>query len=152
MADDKYHFDQLAREVVRAQLKGVAGAGAKASALARDTILAGIRGTRGAGASQSPQESVRLVCKGTMDGLLLIEADLAEGAVALLGGLGDAAEGLGLSPADMMTWAMEGIADTAMVLTPQQASAVQDAIDRAFMGAGSVFAELCRQRAGRRGS
>ncbi|MFH1723592.1 MAG: hypothetical protein ABII00_03105 [Elusimicrobiota bacterium] len=143
MSGEKYRFDLLAKEMVVARLKGDPDAPAKAADLARQTIVAGIKGTKAAGSTQPPSESVRLITKGIIAGLLLLEADLAEGSVEILKQLADAGQQVGLESTEMMTWAMEGIADNAPMIQASQLEAIRGAIDSAFMGAGTIFNELC---------
>lgn len=148
MSAEKYNFDQLAREMVRSRAAGTPDAPVQAARIARELIVNGIKGTRGAAADQSPHESVRLICKGTISALILLEQKVPEGAVEIMRQLGDAAQELGLDPQEMMTWAMEGVADNAPALSAQQIGAVHSAIDAAFMGAGQVFSELCAKSRG----
>lgn len=143
VADESYHFDQLVREMVVSQLKDDLHAPARAAEIARSTIVAGVQGTKAAGASQEAQESVRQICHGVMAGILLIEKNLPDAAVALLQNLADAAQQLHIDPTEMMTWAMEGISRIAPTTTPTVLGDIQDAIDEKFMGAGGIFNALC---------
>lgn len=142
MADDTYHFDQLIREILVSRFQGQRDAEQDAALIAKNMIVVGIVGTGAAGSGQPPRESVRLITKGMMEGTVLIEGDAALAAVEILREMADAAQEVSLDPADMMTWAMEGIADSASILDPARVLAVQNAIEAAFMGAGEVFGKL----------
>lgn len=144
MAGESYNFEQLTKEMVVSQLKDAPDAPEQAAAVARRTIVAGLLGTQTAAAAD-PRSTVQQVCKGMMSGLLLAEKDLPKSAVLLLQGMAEAAQETHREPSDLMTWAMEGIAQVAPMVSPEVRAALQDAIDQAFMGAGQVFNELCQK-------
>ncbi|MFC1679791.1 hypothetical protein ACFL2T_06225 [Elusimicrobiota bacterium] len=143
MADDRYHFDHLIREIVVTKLSADPDAAHEAALIAKYMIVVGIMGTGAAGSEQPPEVSVRLITKGMIEGAIVVETDVAEAAVEILQKMADAAQEVSLDPADMMTWAMQGIADSMALLPAEKVSTVHDAIDKAFMGAGEVFSKLC---------
>ncbi|MEE8425329.1 MAG: hypothetical protein V3S11_05850, partial [Elusimicrobiota bacterium] len=145
MPGQQYNFDQLAREMVVSQLKDAADAPAQAARIARATIVAGVKGTNAAGSKQSPEKSVRMISKGMIAGMLIINKKVDVAAVELLQQIGQAATDTNQDPQEMLTWAMQGIADNAPMMAKPQVDAICTAIDAAFMGAGQVFAELCRK-------
>ncbi len=145
MPGQQYNFDQLAREMVVSQLKDAADAPVQAARIARATIIAGVKGTNAAGSKQSPEKSVRMISKGMIAGMMIINKKVDVAAVELLQQIGQAATDTNQDPQQMLTWAMQGIADNAPLMAKTQVDAICTAIDTAFMGAGQVFAELCKK-------
>lgn len=141
---ERYAFDELTKQMVAQQCRG-ADAPARAADIAAATILAGIRGTRAAAAPQTPAESVRLVTKGMVAGLLVVEGNVALAGIELLKALADLAEKTHTDPTEMLTWCLEGIAEQSPLIPPGMVSALSSAIDREFMGAGMIFNTLCRK-------
>lgn len=142
-----YDFEKLAREIVADRLKGLSNVPDAAAEIAAKIILSAVESTR---RRQDPSQSVAAVCRGVMSGLLLIEKPLPEPAVGLLSKMGDLAGQLGLDPGEMMTWAMTGIADVAVMAPGHGCYEISAAVERRFMGAGQVFDKLCEQARARR--
>lgn len=145
MAGEGYPFETLMREIVVSRLRGAKDAPEQAAKIAVQAIVVGIKGTQAAGAKQSPAESVRKISQGIIEGMVLLDGDVASTVVEILRRTADAGNQVSLDPADMMTWVMEGIAANAKILTPQQMNKTHDAIDVAFMGAGQVFINLAEK-------
>lgn len=137
---DDFGLEKLAREITVERLKGVEDPPAAAGEVARQIAAKAIAGTQ---ARQSPRESVVATCRGLMSGMLLLEKDLPRTAVSILGRMGEVAVETHQDPAELMTWAMEGMAPIAKLGGESARSAVQDAIESAYMGAGEVFARAC---------
>ncbi len=142
---DKYDFDDLTRAMVAEQCRGQNDAAERAAAIACQTIVAGLKGTRAAGAEQGPAASVRLITKGMVTGLITADLDFVEACVELLQRLSDAAERSGIDPAEMMTWAMEALAEQSAILPADRVGALEAEVDRKFMGAGSIFSAMCNR-------
>jgi len=141
-----YDFEKLAREITAERLKPLSNVPDAAAEVAAKIILAAVASTR---RRQDPGESVAAVCRGVMSGLVLIEKDLKEPALAVLGKIGDLAGQLGLDPQKMMTAAMTGVADAAVLGPAPAVYEIRMGIDSKFMGAGEVFdrlAELAKAR------
>lgn len=138
---DEFNLEKLAREITVERLKGVEDPPSAAGEVARSIAAKAIAGTQ---SRQSPRDSVSATCRGLMSGMLLLEKDLPRTAVSILSRMGEVAHETHQDPAELMTWAMEGIAPVAKLGGESARSAVEDAIERAFMGAGGVFAEACR--------
>lgn len=142
---EKYDFDDLTRAMVAERCRGAKDAAELAANIACQTIVAGLKGVRAAGGEQGAAESVRLVTKGMLTGLVTADLDFVEASVFLLQRLSDAAEKTGIDPAEMMTWAMEGMAEQSAILSADRVGALEAAVDQKFMGAGSMFSALCNK-------
>lgn len=136
---DDYNLEKLAKEIAVERLKNIADAPDGAGQVARQMVSRAVTGTQ---ASQAPRETVTAVCRGLMSGMLLLNQDLPRTAVAILSQMGVVAEATHQDPADLMTWAMEGIAPVAKLSGQTSCEAVEHAIEAAFMGAGRAFAAI----------
>ncbi|MDD5656775.1 MAG: hypothetical protein PHF00_05915 [Elusimicrobia bacterium] len=143
---DGYDFEKLTREMVAAK---AAKSPATAAEIAVRTIISGVPSTR---ERQDPRLTVVGVCRGAMSGMLLLEGDLVATAVELLRAMGQLSLTAHLDPADLMTWAMEGVASVVGMGAPILKSQVRDAIESNFMGAGEVFDGLCEKGGAGRGA
>lgn len=137
---DDFNLENLAKEIIVSRFKSVSDAPAGAGEIARQIVTKAISGTV---ARQNPRHSVAATCKGLMAGMLLLEKDLPRTAVSILNQMGAVANETQQDPAELMTWAMEGIAPVAKIAGEATCSAVSDAIEAAFMGAGEVFSKAC---------
>jgi hypothetical protein len=137
---DDFNLETLAKEIVLDCLKGADDAPSGAGEFARQIVTQAITGTQ---ARQAPRESVRAACRGLMSGILLLESDLPRTAVAILNQMSAVAVATNQDPAELMTWAIEGIAPVAKIAGRTTRYAVQEAIESAFMGAGQVFDSTC---------
>lgn len=138
---DAFDFEQLSKDIVTTRLKGVSDVPAAAAEVARKMIVTGVTSTQN---KQEPRKTVTDVCRGVMAGVLLLEKDLPPVAMALLAETAAIAGDVHLDPSEMMTWAMEGIARVCHMAGAPVESAVQDAIEAQYMGAGEAFAAACR--------
>lgn len=139
-AVDAFDFEKLAKELVTSRLSGVGNVPAACAEVARKMIVSAVTST---GARQDPRKTVNDVCRGLISGALLLNKELPPIAVALLGETAVIANELALDPMEMMTWAMEGIAAVCHTAGADCESAVQEAIEQKFMGAGEAFAAAC---------
>ena len=137
---DDFNLETLAKQIVVERLKGVADPVSGAGDIAHQIVSKAITGTS---ARQAPRDSVIAVCRGLMSGMLLLEKDLPATAVAILSQMSVVATETHQDPAELMTWAMEGIASIAKLAGRHTCEAIEHAIDAAFMGAGQVFATAC---------
>lgn len=138
---DAFDFEQLSKDIATNGLKDAPDVPAAAAEMARKMIVSAVTSTQN---RQDPHKTVADVCKGTLGGALLLEKELPPIAIALLGETATIANEVALDPMDMMTWAMEGIAPVCKLAGAPVESAVQDAIEARYMGAGEAFANLCR--------
>ncbi|MBI5241893.1 MAG: hypothetical protein HY926_15580 [Elusimicrobia bacterium] len=143
---DSYDFEKLAREIITSRLKDIPAdtAAAAAAEVASKIIVAGVTSTA---KRQDPHLTVAGICRGVMSGMLLIEKDLVATAVALVKSMAHLALETHLDPADMMTWAMEGIAAVCVVGHGDLKANVREALEQNFMGTGEVFGELLAKAA-----
>jgi len=137
---DDFNLEKLAQQIVIERFENVSDVAEGAGAVARKIVTQAVTGTL---ARQSPRISVTAVCRGLMSGMLIANKNLAPAAVAILNQMSAVANETHQDPAEMMTWAMEGIAPVATMAGEPVRAAVEHAIDQAFMGAGTVFARAC---------
>ena len=137
---DDFNLEKLAQQIVIERLEGVADAPEGAGLIARKIVTQAVTGTI---ARQSPRLSVTAVCRGLMSGMLILQKDLPLTAVAILNQMSVVSLETHQDPAEMMTWAMEGIASVVTLTGEPVRAAVETAIETAFMGAGTVFAHAC---------
>lgn len=139
--DEEFDFEKLAREVVSSRLEAIKTAPAAAGEIAKKMIVTAVKSTK---VRQQARVTVRQVCRGVMGGLLIIGKNLPAAAVEILKALGeDAAQEVRADPNDLMTWAMEGIADISPIVGVEVRSEIREAIAERYMGAGEVFSQLC---------
>ncbi|MBI2386628.1 MAG: hypothetical protein HYV14_11510 [Elusimicrobia bacterium] len=137
---DDFNLEKLAKEIVLDRLKDLPDAPAGAGLAALQILTQAVTATQ---ARQAPRDTVVAVCRGLMSGMLLLGKDLPAAAVAILKQVNVVAETTQQDPAELMTWAIEGIAPVAKLAGLQTRYAVQEAIEASFMGAGQVFASTC---------
>jgi len=137
---DDFNLEKLAKEIVVARMKDLPDAPAGAGLVAGQMLSKAVAGTQ---ARQAPHDTVVAVCRGLMSGMLLLGKDLPSTAVAILKQINVVAETTNQDPAELMTWAIEGIAPVANIAGRTTRYAVQEAIESAFMGAGQVFDSTC---------
>ncbi len=135
---DDFNLEKLAKEIVVERLRSVDDAPSGAGEVAHKIVSQAVNGTR-----QDPHLTVRAVCKGLMSGMFLLNQDLPRTAVAILGQMNAVAVETHQDPAELMTWAMEGIAPVAAMAGGHAKDDIAHAIDAAFMGAGEVFTQAC---------
>jgi hypothetical protein len=137
---EEVDFEKLARDTVSSRVEPLKNAPAAAGEIAKKLIVTALLSGR---VSEGAPLVIRKVCRGVMGGLLIIGKSLPECAVEVLKALGeDAAHEVHVDPNDLMTWAMAGIADVAPAAGVDVRSAMRDAIEERYMGAGPVFAKL----------
>lgn len=137
---DDFNLEKIAKEIVVARLKGVTDPISGAGEVAHQIISKAITGTQ---ARQTPRDSVIATCRGLMSGMLILEKDLPSTAVSILNQMSVVATETHQDPADLMTWAMEGIAPIAKLAGQHSCEGIEHAIEASFMGAGQVFALAC---------
>lgn len=143
----EYDFEKLAREIVTSRLQEIESAPEVCGEIARKIIVAAVRGTK---VRQEPRATVAAVCRGVMGGMLLLGKDLPRTAVCVLQQMAEISHELQFDPSDLMTWGMEGLAGVLPMAGPQAEHAVEEAVERAFMGAGETFRRV-RDRARAKG-
>jgi hypothetical protein len=135
---DDFNLEKLAKEIVVERLKGLEDPPSGAGEVARQIVTKAVAGTL---AKQAPRVSVVAACRGLMSGMFILEKDLPRTAVAILGQMSAVAEATHQDPAELMTWAMEGIAPIAKLSGKHDV--IEAAIEASFMGAGEVFNRVC---------
>lgn len=138
---DDFNLEKLAKEIVVARMKDLPDAPSAAGLVAAQILAKAVASTQ---ARQAPRDTVVAVCRGLMSGMLLLGKDLPSTAVAILKQINLVAESTQQDPAELMTWALEGIAPVAGIAGRQTRDAVEEAIEAAFMGAGQAFASVCQ--------
>lgn len=141
-----YDFEKLAREITAERLRELSGAPVAAAEIAAKIITSAITSTKG---RQPERVTVMGVCRGVMTGMVMIDKELPEAAIAILLKMSVLAQELHLDPMEMMTWAMEGIAAVAVVAQAEVKEAIRNRIDEKFMGAGEIFGRFCDAAAAR---
>lgn len=143
---DSYDFEKLAREIITSRLADIPAetAASAAAEVAAKIIVAGVLSTS---KRQDPHLTVSGICRGVMSGMLLIEKDLVATSVALLKSMAGLAAETHLDPAEMMTWAMEGIAAVCAVGHEDLKADIREALEQNFMGTGEVFGEVLAKAA-----
>ena len=139
---EEYDFEKLAKEIVSTRLKEEKGADEAVGEVVRKIVTAAVLGTK---ARQDPRLTILAAVKGAMNGVLLAEGNLATAGTAVLQQMANIASETSLDPQETMTWAMESLAAAAVMSTPEAQSAMHNAIEEKFMGAGSVFNELVQK-------
>lgn len=101
---------------------------------------------------KDPKPAVIAVCRGSMNAVLLAGQSVPDAAVALMEALPNMSLMMRAGPEDLMSWVMEGIAD----VTPMAGAAVRDAvsakIEEKYMGASTIFNDLCEAALKKSGS
>ena len=138
---EEFDFETLAKELIVEHLKTAENAPMVAADIVKKISIAAVNGTA---LRQEPRISVSAACRGVMGGMILLEADLPETAVAVLREMATVAAESNQDPMECMTWAMEGMATVCRLASPDAQEAVRVAIDEKFMGAGEVFEKLLR--------
>ncbi|MDD5629054.1 MAG: hypothetical protein PHU21_08315 [Elusimicrobia bacterium] len=134
-------FEKLARETVTSRLKGMpADTAAEAAAAVAGKIV--IAAASGKERPQDPHLMVAGVCRGVMSGMLLIEKDLVQTAVELVKSMAHLGAETHLDPTELMTWAMEAVAEVCALGHPDLGASVREALEHNFIGTGEVFGGL----------
>ena len=141
---DLYDLEKLSREITTSQLKEVKPAALSESAvkIAVKLIISAVSSTRDL---QDPKATVRGVCRGVISGIILLGREMVPSSVELIKSMAQLAEAISLDPADMMTWAMEGIAQAAVLGPPDLREQISAALGENFMGIEGIFDDFCRK-------
>ena len=126
-------LEKSARDSVNAALGGAEPSPKKAAGAIVQQI------SHAARASKDTREAVVAAVRGGIGAVLVSGVDLAETAVLTLESLSNMSLMMRVSPEDLMSWVMEGIASIAPMANPAVRDAIQNKIDEKFMGAGEVF-------------
>ena len=135
----EYDFEKLGKEIVTESLQGAKGAPELAGEMARKIIVSAVAGTRD---NQEPSVTIAAVCRGVMNGMMLLGLDLPKTAVALIKQMSSVAHETGLAPADCMIWAMEGIAPIAWLAPGGTAEKIRRSIEENFFQDQEVLKKL----------
>ena len=93
--------------------------------------------------SADAQAGVAAVCRGTMQAMLLNSKDLPQTAMAILDALPNVSLLTRVDPEKIMTWVLQGIAETMPAAGSVTQHSIQEKIEEQFMGVGAVFSSLC---------
>ncbi|MBI5625176.1 MAG: hypothetical protein HY924_15470 [Elusimicrobia bacterium] len=146
LPEAQFDFEPLAREIVFNRLADDPDFAGSAAKTARDIILPALKASL---PSQEPRITAFQVCRGILAAVLALDKPARETCLAVLEVTAGIAEEGGLEPADLMTWAMEGMASVLSLQDQHTEDLVHLAIEKRFFGAGDVFAELCRKHRAR---
>ncbi len=134
MANEKEAaFEKSARDFVNAALGGAEPSPKKAAAAIAQQIAHAAR------ASKDTREAVVAAVRGGIGASFVAGVDLPETSVLTLESLSNMSLMMRVSPEDLMSWVMEGIASIAPSASPTVRDAIQNKIDEKYMGAGEVF-------------
>lgn len=129
-------LEKQAKDAVAAALAGDAGVPAAVPVMCQQISHA-------ARTHADPKPAVIAVCRGAMHAVLLGGRSVPDAAIGLMEALPNMSLMMRAGPEDLMSWVMEGVAD----VTPVAGVAVRDAvsarIEEKYMGASSIFNELC---------
>ena len=140
---DGYDFEKLSREIIVKQVGMMEEKQAEAAAqMAEKILVAALKSTH---QRQEPALTVKATCRGVLGGMMFIHQELPIAAVLILKELGHVSHETHFSAEELMTWAMQGMAEIAAVAGAPTAHAMESAIEEALMGAGPVFAELYKK-------
>lgn len=131
-------YEKQAREAVTSALGQIdSGRPEKAALIACRQI------SHAARAAKDPRFAVVAVCRGAMSAVFLSNHSLPDAVLKLLESLPDTSLMMRSGPEELMSWAMEGVADVTVVAGPAIRDAISAKIEEKFMGAGPVFDALC---------
>lgn len=94
--------------------------------------------------SKEPKDAVVAVCRGSMHAVLLAGQSVPDASVALLDALPNISLMMRSGPENLMSWVMQGIAEATKMAPAEVREGVRGKIEEKFMGASSIFDELCR--------
>lgn len=138
---EAYDFEKLARDIVASRLGALAEQAPAAAAEISTRIM--VSALKSTAARQDPRLTVTAVCRGTMSGLMFINQDLSKSSARILKELDAVSQEAHFPIDDLMTWAMQGFAEVALLSGPDVVDAMGTAIEAELMGAGEVFNALC---------
>jgi hypothetical protein len=138
---DLAEIEKSAREYVAATMTADGGAhdSVKASKLICQCLAQAARSTK------EPQASVVAAVRGAMAGALLSGQNIPETAVKVLEALPGITLMTTAGPEAVMSWVMQGMAEMVHMVSPEVRLAIGAGIEEKFMGAGTVFEELCEK-------
>lgn len=132
-------YEKQAKDAVAASIQSDPGAGcARTVPVMCQQISAATRTT------QEPKDAVVAVCRGSMHAVLLAGQSVPDAAVGLLDSLPNMSLMMRSGPEDLMSWVMEGIAEATTMAPADVRDGVRTKIEEKFMGASSIFDDLCR--------
>lgn len=99
--------------------------------------------SRASQAGGDPHEPVVAVVKGMVGGVLLAGQSVPDASIALLDALPHMSLMMRAGPEAFMSWVMEGIAQVMPLAGPAIQDEVRAKIEEKFMGASTLFDELC---------
>ncbi len=94
--------------------------------------------------NDAPKDAVIAVCRGSMHAVLLAGQSVPDAAVGLLDALPNMSLMMRSGPEDLMSWVMEGVAEATKMAPAEVREGIRSKIEEKFMGASSIFDELCR--------
>lgn len=94
--------------------------------------------------NQSPQEPIVAIVCGAMEGLMVLDKDLAEGSVEVMQAVVDTSDQMGLDHEEMMRWALVGMAQAGQMAPRGTLENIREALEEIYMGLGEVFDHMCQ--------
>lgn len=132
-------YEKLAKESVAAALAADPGAGtAKAVAVMCQRI------SGAASMNREPKDAVVATCRGAMLAVLVSGQSVPDATIQLLDALPNISLMMRAGPEDLMSWVMDGVAQATKLAPAEVRDGVRSRIEEKFMGASSIFDELCR--------
>ena len=136
-----YDFEKLAREIAVSRLGGLGDKAATVAGEMAHTML--VSALKSTATRQDPRLTIVAICRGLLSGLLLGNQPLVDPAISILKELVNVSHDVPVTPEDLMTWAMQGFAEIAVIAGPEAAQSMESAIAENFMGAEGVFNKAC---------
>lgn len=138
---ETFNLAQLTKEMVVGQLRSLADPAGLAGETVRGTLIARLKGHRLS--NHEIQEAVEEVCRGGVQGLVLMDCSLARGGARLLRAAEAAAKETGLCEELVAVAAIKGISDTRRFATREVQREMAAALNEVRMGAGDCFERFC---------
>ncbi len=91
-----------------------------------------------------PKDAIVAAVRGSMQAVMLAGQSVPDAAMGLLDALPNTSLMMRAGPEELMSWVMGGFAEATKVAPPDVRDALRARIEEKFMGASSIFDELCR--------
>lgn len=129
---------------------------------AKDAVAAAIKADPGAGPGKAvavicqrisgaaienpqPKDAIVAAVRGSFQAIILAGHSVPDAAMALLEALPNTSLMMRAGPEELMSWVMGGFAEATRLSSPDVRDALRSRIEEKFMGASSIFDDLCRE-------
>lgn len=92
-----------------------------------------------------PKQAVVSTCRGAILAVLVSGQSVPDTTIALMEALPNISLMMRSGPEDLMSWVMDGVAQATKLAPASVRDGVRAKIEEKFMGASSIFDELCRE-------